>query len=122
MSDQCIEDLRLMMQQQHQRISVNIHDPNIEWGRQLRLNDISNSECIDNCRMQRDNLQHMFAALWPKMRLHLEGHFKSIRCAYRYTMCYETGFLVTEFRQPLQVQRHLEMPGILVQLGHIQRT
>ena len=30
--------------------------------------------------------------------------------------------MVTEFRQPLQVQSHLEMPGILVQLGHIQRT
>ena len=28
----------------------------------------------------------------------------------------------TEFRQPLQVLSHLEMPGILVQLGHIQRT
>ena len=30
--------------------------------------------------------------------------------------------VVTEFRQPLQVQSHLEMPRILVQLGHIQRT
>ena len=29
---------------------------------------------------------------------------------------------VTEIRQPLQVQSHLEMPGILVQLGHIQHT
>ena len=29
---------------------------------------------------------------------------------------------VTEFRQPLQVQSHLEMTGILVQLGHIQHT
>ena len=29
---------------------------------------------------------------------------------------------LTEFRQTLQVQSHLEMPGILVQLGHIQRT
>ena len=29
---------------------------------------------------------------------------------------------MTEFRQPLQVQRHLEMPRILVQLGHTQRT
>ena len=29
---------------------------------------------------------------------------------------------LTEFRQSLQVQSHLEMPGILVQLGHIQRT
>ena len=29
---------------------------------------------------------------------------------------------VTQFRQPLQVQSHLEMPRILVQLGHIQCT
>ena len=29
---------------------------------------------------------------------------------------------LTEFRQPIQVQSHLEMPGILVQLGHIQHT
>ena len=30
--------------------------------------------------------------------------------------------MMTEFRQPLQVQSHLETPGILVQLGHIQYT
>ena len=30
--------------------------------------------------------------------------------------------VLTEFRQPLQVQSHLEMPGSLVQLGHTQRT
>ena len=34
----------------------------------------------------------------------------------------ETLDIVTEFRQPLQVQSHLEMPRILVQLGHTQRT
>ena len=29
---------------------------------------------------------------------------------------------LTEFHQPLQVQSQVEMPGILVQLGHIQHT
>ena len=29
---------------------------------------------------------------------------------------------MTEFHQPIQVQSHLEMPGILVQLGRIQHT
>ena len=38
------------------------------------------------------------------------------------TLITDGGRYVTEFRQPLQVQSHLEMPGILVQLGHIQRT
>ena len=33
-------------------------------------------------------------------------------------MCYT----LTEFCQPLQVQIHLEMLRILVQLGHTQRT
>ena len=32
------------------------------------------------------------------------------------------GPWMTEFRRPLQVQSHLEMPRILVQLGHTQRT
>ena len=30
--------------------------------------------------------------------------------------------VLTEFRQPIQVQSHLEMSGILVQLGRIQCT
>ena len=34
----------------------------------------------------------------------------------------KTETTLTEFRQPLQVQSHLEMPRILVQLGHIQCT
>ena len=48
--------------------------------------------------MRRDNLHHMFSALWPRMRLHLNGHLELIRCAYQYSMCYETGFLVLLFR------------------------
>ena len=35
MSDEQLEDLLLMMQQHYQRISSNIHNPNIEWGHQL---------------------------------------------------------------------------------------
>ena len=34
----------------------------------------------------------------------------------------EADAFMTEFRQLIQVQSHLEMPGILVQLGCIQRT
>ena len=37
-------------------------------------------------------------------------------------MCTEVQYEVTEFRPPIQVQSHLEMSGILVQLGRIQCT
>ena len=46
------------------------------------------------------------------MFMHDENHFSMIGI--------EEG--MTEFRQTLQVQSHLEMPRILVQLGHTQRT
>ena len=55
---------------------------------------MSDSECISNCRMQRDHLQHMFSVLWPLMRLHLHSHLESIRCEYHYSVCYETGLII----------------------------
>ena len=43
-------------------------------------------------------------------------------CGYLACVFTGNGFFITEFRQPIQVRSHREMPGILVQLGHIQRT
>ena len=53
-----------------------------------------------------------------------DSNLKSIpspasRAAYQHELSPDE---LTEFCQPLQVQSHLEMPGILVQLGHTQRT
>ena len=41
-------------------------------------------------------------------------------CSYQHL--FDENDPVTEFRQPIQVQSLLEMPGILVQLGRIQHT
>ena len=60
--------------------------------------------------MRRDNLHHMFSALWHKMRLHLDGHLESIRCAYRYSVCYETGFIVLlyQYSRPRRLSPDME--------------
>ena len=52
--------------------------------------------------------------LWISDRESIQGHFALVHPVPMDSL--------TEFHQPLQVQSHLEMPGILVQLGHIQRT
>ena len=69
--------------------------------------------------------------IW-KLEALSEGIFQMIRT--QDTVFMDTSFIfvvfqwrgkvkaLTGIRQPLQVQSHLEMPGILVQLGHIQRT
>ena len=47
------------------------------------------------------------------------GEFPSMHCKPEGLVAHHE---LTDFRQQLQVQSHLEMPGILVQLGHIQCT
>ena len=49
-------------------------------------------------------------------------HMEDLRLVDLTEICPSRRGELTEFRQPLQVQSHLEMPRILVQLGHIQRT
>ena len=56
----------------------------------------------------------------PKIgSLHYIWHFETLTPI---NLGFHLGGGLKEFRQPLQVQSHLEMPGILVQLGHTQRT
>ena len=59
-------------------------------------------------------VQSVFETVW------FGGHHKVQMCQVQDDLLLQAG--VTEFRQPLQVQSHLEMPRILVQLGHTQRT
>ena len=57
----------------------------------------------------------------PPKGLFLTDSWSWMKSSARHTLSNQQA-QVTEFRQPLQVQSHLEMPRILVQLGHIQRT
>ena len=60
--------------------------------------------------MQQDNLHQMFSAPWPKVRLHLDGHLELIHCAYQYSACYETGFIVLldRYSRPRQLSPDME--------------
>ena len=51
-----------------------------------------------------------------------EFYFLFLSPPMGFYFCLPADEAMAEFRQPLQVQSHLEMPGILVQLGHIQHT
>ena len=55
---------------------------------------------------------------------HIVGRMVEVKACHVMNLaeCSRRYGSMTEFRQPLQVESNLEMPGILVQLGHIQRT
>ena len=65
---------------------------------------------------------HLHASTLPRPLLHRSRGPPTIRSEYVALQPHLAPPPLTEFRQPLQVQSHLEMTGILVQLGHIQRT
>ena len=67
---------------------------------------------LDNMNAQR---------VWEEFATHMTTSSKG-KAEKRRLHTYVTTTVLTEFRQPLQVQSHLEMPRILVQLGHTQRT
>ena len=60
-------------------------------------------EHVKQTRKLEENIKFLWTVLWAQSSQAVQNR-------------------LTEFRQPLQVQSHLEVPRILVQLGHIQRT
>ena len=51
---------------------VPIGNPNIIWGRQLKIEEIAESTCIDEFRFRKQDLYYIFNMLWDKMHLVLE--------------------------------------------------
>ena len=82
------------------------------------------SDCTHSFLLNRKSDQIKLIPMWMKglsksMELRSKGSGLTTVVKIK---AYKKNATMTEFRQPIQVQSHLEMPGILVQLGHIQRT
>ena len=65
---------------------------------------------------------HYINGLWIKLMKLAGSNIIDANSSQPITCPVDHETFLTEFLQPLQVQSHLEMPGILVQLGHTQHT
>ena len=73
-------------------------DHSVHWGRGPVISDLSQSDCIENCRMRKEHLSTVCEKLWPRMRHLFEGNKSSIKCENRYTTHFETGMIVLLYR------------------------
>ena len=55
-------------------------DHSVHWGRGPVVSDLSQSDCIENRRMQKEYLTTVCNKLWPRMRHLFEGNKSSIKC------------------------------------------
>ena len=66
-------NLVITTQQLNRKIHSNFADHHVQWGKCVHVDDLSESECIENCRMRKDYLMILLEKLWLKMHHQLVG-------------------------------------------------
>ena len=66
-------NLAIMTQQLNKKINSPFTDHHVQWGKFIRVDDLSELECIENCQMRKDCLMILLEKLWPKMHHQLVG-------------------------------------------------
>ena len=66
-------NLAITTQQLNRKINSLFTDHHVQWGKFIHVDDLSESECIKNCRMRKDCLMILLEKLWPKMHYQLVG-------------------------------------------------
>ena len=93
--DDKLLNLVITTQQLNQKI---VADHHVQWGKFVHIDDLSESECIENCRMRKDYLIILLEKLGPKMQHQWVGTWERITCVNRYTIPYKTSMIILLYR------------------------
>jgi hypothetical protein len=71
---------------------------------------MSDSDCINDLRFRTIHLETVAQKLWPLMQPHLEGDYDHIRLQNRYTLPFETCFMLLLYHlaAPHRIQPDME--------------
>jgi hypothetical protein len=71
---------------------------------------MSDCDCINDLRFRKIHLQEVSEKLWPLMQPHLDGDYDRIRLQNRYTLPFETCFMILLYRlaAPRRLQPDME--------------
>ena len=99
--DPMLEHLVQATQQLNRQINDCIQDDTIIWGNIPTIQDLSESDCVSNCRMRKMSLQIFADKMWPKFSAILGNDKYRIQCKNRYTIHYESGLIILLYRYSL---------------------
>jgi hypothetical protein len=92
-------------------IYTRFEDPNIDWdSRPPLISDVSDCDCINDLRFRKIHLQEVSEKLWPLMQPHLDGDYDRIHLQNRYTLPFQTCFMILLYRlaTPRRLQPDME--------------
>ena len=92
--DPMLEHLLQATQQLNRQINDAIQDDAINWGNVPTIHNLSESDCVSNCRMRKTLLQVLADKMWPKFSVILGDDKYRIICKNRYTIHYESGLII----------------------------
>ena len=78
--DPMLEQLIQATQQLNRQINDAIQDDAINWGNVPTIQDLSDSDCVSNCRMRKSSLQILADKMWPKFSAILGDDKYRIKC------------------------------------------
>ena len=110
--DPMLEQLIQATQQLNRQINDAIQDDAINWGNVPTIQDLSDSDCVSNCRMRKSSLQIFADKMWPKFSAILGDDKYRIKCKNRYTIHYESGLIILLYRYSLPHCLHPDMEKI----------
>ena len=95
---------------QHDRTYKQLEDVSVDWGRRLKVADINESDCDSEFRFQKDDLQEVADALWPRLQPYLGLDPEAIECKNRFKCPCETMLLLLLFRlaRPRRIRPDME--------------
>ena len=110
--DPMLEQLVQATQQLNRQINDCIQDDAINWGNVPTIQDLSDSDCVSNCRMRKSSLQIFADKMWPKFSAILGNDKYRIKCKNRYTIHYESGLIILLYRYSLPHRLRPDMEKI----------
>ena len=110
--DPMLEQLVQATQQLNRQINNCIQDDAINWGNVPTIQDLSDSDCVSNCRMRKSSLQIFADKMWPKFSAILGNDKYRIKCKNQYTIHYESGLIILLYRYSLPRRLRPDMEKI----------
>ena len=73
------------------------------------MTDLSQSDCVENCHMQKEHLITICQEVWPRMRHLFVGTRMSTKCHNQYNTLFETGMIILLYRMSHPSHLHPDM-------------
>ena len=107
-----MEEVIQVTVQMYECMETGIEDNNIQWGKRILIEDLSEDDAVTHFCIRKIHLQEVANQLWPRLPCYLSGHKGAVKVQNgKYTLPFETLPLLVLYRfsRPSHLQEDMEL-------------